>query len=265
MGVNVSAPRRLNARLVAPRWYGPIAVLAGLIIWEIAGRYIDPLMFAPPSAVAGAWVELVASGELPTAASASLLALAIGFGSAVVVGLVVGTLMALNKPAKYVLDPYVNTLMAAPTIALLPIIVLGFGLELRGRAVIIFVFALWPIIINTEAGMSSVKAQYLEMGRSFGLSSRQVLLEVRLRSALPAIMVGLRVALIRAISGLVVAELFLALTGIGFLLRVYGTSFQTPELFALIATVVIAAMLASGILNHFARRFSTWQQGMRWE
>ena len=267
MGVSMSAARAsgLSARSIPPRWYGPLAILVGLLTWELAGRYVNPLFFAPPSAVAQAWVALVASGELPTASTASLLALGIGFGSAVIVGLVVGTLMALNKPTKYVLDPFVNTLMAAPTIALMPIIVLGFGLELQGRAVIIFVFSVWPIIVTTEAGMSSVKAQYIEMARSFGLSSRQMLLEVRLRSALPAIMVGMRVALIRALSGLVVAELFLALTGIGFLLRVYGTSFRTAELFALIATVVIAAMLGSGILNRFAGRFSAWQQGMRWD
>lgn len=265
MGMTVSVRRNFNAQLIPARWYGPIAVLVGLLLWELAGRLLDPLLFAPPTSVATAWVGLVASGELPDAASASLLAFALGFGAAVIVGLVIGTLMGLYLPVKYVLDPYVTTLMAAPTIALLPIIVLGFGLDLSGRAVIIFMFALWPIIVNTEAGMRSVKPQYLEMARSFGLPFRQMLLGIRLRSALPAIMVGMRVALIRAISGLVVAELFLALTGIGFLMRVYGTSFQTPELFALIVTVVIVAVLASGILNHLARRFSSWQQAMRWQ
>jgi ABC-type nitrate/sulfonate/bicarbonate transport system permease component len=265
VGIAVGRQRSLNPPRISERWYGPIALLVGLVVWELAGRFLDPLMFAPPTAVVGAWVDLVLSGELPDAATASLLALAMGFGSAVIVGLAMGTAMGLSRHAKYVLDPYVNTGMAAPTIALLPIIVLAFGLELSGRAVVIFVFAVFTIIVNTEAEMRSVKPQYLEMARSFGLSWTQTLLEVRLRSALPGIMVGMRVALIRAISGMVVAELFLALTGIGFLLRVYGTSFQTAELFAVIATVVIAAMIASGILNHFARRFSAWQQGMRWE
>jgi ABC-type nitrate/sulfonate/bicarbonate transport system permease component len=265
VGVIVSQRRRFIARRIPRRSYGPIAILVGLLIWEVAGRFIDPLMFAPPTAVAAAWVGLVQSGELPNAATASLLALAMGFGAAVVVGLVMGTLMGINRSAKYLLDPYVNTGMAAPTIALLPIIVLGFGLELSGRAVVIFVFAVFTIIVNTEAEMSSVKPHYLEMARSFGLTWTQTLLEIRLRSALPGIMVGMRVALIRAISGMVVAELFLALTGIGFLLRVYGTSFQTPKLFAVIATVVLAAVIASGILNGLSRRFSVWQQGMRWE
>ena len=262
MGVIVAARRNVS---VSPRLYGPIAVLVGLLLWEFVGRYFDPLLFAPPSAVVQAWVGLVESGELPRAASVSLLALAMGFGTAIVVGLAIGMVMGLYQPAKHVLDIYVNTLMAAPMIALLPIIVLGFGLEVPGRAVIIFLFAVFTIIVNTEVGMSSINAQYLEMARSFGLDRKQILLEIRLPNALPGIVAGMRVALIRAISGMVVAELFLALTGIGFLLRVYGKSFKTPELFAVILTVVIAAVLASGFLNRLARRFSQWQRGMRWE
>ncbi|MFQ5856671.1 MAG: ABC transporter permease [Anaerolineae bacterium] len=249
--------RRLTERLSTPA-----ALLVLLIGWEVVGRVSNAVFFPPFSGVARAWWTLALSGDLGRAMTTSLQALAVGFGLAVVLGIAIGTAMGLSRTISYLLDIYVNTLMAAPLIALIPIIAIFLGLDVWARAAVVFLFSFFVITVNAEAGMKAVDSELVEMARSFGLGRWQVFVMVILPAALPAILAGLRLGIIRAVKGMVTAEMFMAITGLGALLDYYGSAFKGAELFAVLLTVIAVSVMAGAVMHQLDRRLSRWQRGI---
>jgi NitT/TauT family transport system permease protein len=240
----------------------PVALAVLLVAWEIGGRVSNAVFFPPMSGIAVAWWELVRSGELPSAMTTSLQALGVGFGLALLLGVAIGTAMGLSDTFKYLSDIYINTLMAAPLIVLIPIIAVFFGLDVWARAVVVFLFSFFVITLNAEAGMKATSSELVEMAHSFGLSRRQIFLVVILPAALPAIMAGLRLGIIRAVKGMVTAELFMSLTGLGALVDYYGLQFKAEELFAVLITIIAVSMIAGAAMHRLDRRLSRWQRGI---
>lgn len=243
----------------------PVALLALAVVWESAGRLSGALFFPPLSEIVAAWLRLIASGELPEASVVSIQTLLIGYTAALLIGVLVGWAMGLFRPVEHLLDLYVNTFMAAPNIALVPLIALFIGLDIQARAFVVFLFAFFPIVLTSEAAVRSVDKSLLEMGQSFGLGWWGQLWRIILPAALPAMIGGARLAFIRAIGGVIGAEIFLASAGLGRLMHRYGTAFQPAELFAIVLTVVAAAILTGGIFSIVHRRIGGWQRGMRLE
>lgn len=246
---------------VPSRLTTPLALLLLIIGWEIAGRLSDAVFFAPFSEVITAWWSLMLSGRLPLAITASLHALAVGFGLALVLGLTIGSLMGLSRTFTYLLDIFVNVLMAAPLVAMIPIIAIFLGLDVWARAAVVFLFSFFVITVNAEAGIKAASPNLIEMARSFGLARSQILRVVILPAALPAFMAGIRLGIIRAVKGMVTAELFMSMTGLGALADYYGSQFQTDKLLAVLLTVVMVSMLLSGVVNRVDKRLSRWQLG----
>lgn len=261
----VTARRLRQIGQLPQRLSTPIALLVLLIAWEIMGRISDALFFPPISGIVVAWWKIVLSGQLSSAMMASLQALGVGFGLAVVLGITIGTAMGLSKTFKYLLDIYVNTLMAAPLIALIPIIAVFFGLDVWARAVVVFLFSFFVITLNTEAGMKATSSELVEMGHSFGLSRWRIFLIVILPAALPALMAGLRLGIIRAVKGMVTAELFMSLIGLGALVDMYGKQFKAEELFAVLLTIIAVSMMAGAGIHQLDRRLTRWQHGIAHE
>ncbi|HEX9445671.1 MAG TPA: ABC transporter permease, partial [Candidatus Binatia bacterium] len=190
------------------------SVLCFLALWEFYGRRTDPLLLSYPTAVLAAALQLIHSGELPRQMLESLTTLGIGFGASVVLGVGLGLVMGRSRIAEALLDPHMNALYATPQVALTPLFMMWFGLGFAVKAVIIFLFAFFPILINTAIGVRNVSNSTIEVGRAYMASERQILLKVVFPAAVPFIMAGIRLAVGRAIVGMVVAELFTAITGL---------------------------------------------------
>jgi ABC-type nitrate/sulfonate/bicarbonate transport system permease component len=239
------------------------SVLGFLSAWEIYGRRTDPLLLTYPTAVLSAALQLVGTGELPRQLMASLLTLGVGFVLSVVLGVGFGLVMGRSRIAEAALDPHMNALYATPQVALIPLLMMWFGLGFTIKAVIIFLFAFFPILINTASGVRNVGASMVEVGRAYMASHRQVLLKIIFPAALPFIMAGVRIAVGRAIVGMVVAELFTAITGLGAMLTLYGNLFETAKMFVVIIVFGLLGVALIRATQALENRMGRWKETER--
>lgn len=258
-------PQVKRYKALIDRFSTPLALVAGLIIWEVVGRISNAVFFAPFSEAVRAFWRLALSGELTHAVTTSLQSLLLGFTLAAVLGLSIGIAMGLSDTVRYTLDVYINTFMAAPLIALIPIIAIFVGLDVWGRAAIVFLFSFFVITVNAEAGVRTTDPDLIEMAQSFCLSRRRIFMTVILPGAMPAILAGVRLGLVQGIKGMVTAEIFMAITGLGALLDYYGSQFKAAELFAVLLLVVAISMLVSSGFMLLSRRLTRWQTGIALE
>ncbi len=260
-----SPPQVERSKAFLDRFSTPLALIGGVIIWEILGRTTDAVFFAPFSEAVRALGGLILSGQLARATVTSLQALILGFTLAAVLGLSVGIAMGLSDTVRHSLDMYINTFMAAPLIALIPIIAIFVGLDVEGRAGVVFLFSFFVITVNAEAGVKTTDPDLVEMARAFCLSRRRIFTAVILPGAMPAILAGLRLGLVQGVKGMVTAEIFMAITGLGALLDYYGNQFKAAELFAVLFVVVAISMLVSSSFMLLTRRLTRWQTGIALE
>jgi ABC-type nitrate/sulfonate/bicarbonate transport system permease component len=241
------------------------AVFLFLLGWELYGRSLNPIFLSSPTAVAAASVELVRSGELAAALIKSLEGLAIGFSLAVVAGIVLGILMGRFKSVFHVCDPFITIFYATPTVALIPLIMLWFGLGLEAKIVIIFEGCFFPLVINTHAGVRNVSRTTTDVVRAYGASDRQVMTKVVLPSSLPFVMAGIRLAVGRGVIGMVVAEFFTALSGLCSMIIVYSNSFATAKLFVPVITIALLGLGLTTLAKYLERRMAPWKETERAE
>jgi NitT/TauT family transport system permease protein len=236
-----------------------LSILSLAAAWEIAGRVLDSVLIPPLTHIGAAWWKLLASGKLLTNLGGSLWTLAAGFILAVLIGIVLGLLMGRFRAVEHFLDLYINALMSAPGTAFVPVLILWFGLGVQSRIAVVFLFAVFVIIINTMTGVKQVDNVLVEMARSFGAKEREVFFKIMLPAALPAIMAGVRLGMGRAVKGMVTAEMLLTLTGIGAMIMQYGSAFATDALFAVILTILIVAMISMKLVQLIDHRLTGWK------
>lgn len=235
------------------------AALAILGAWEIVGRLVNPLLFAPPSAVARAAVDVIGSGELWRYLKVSLKVFAIGMSLGTVVGILLGVAMARLRVLDLSLEPFVIAVYSTPMVALIPLLVIWLGFGDGAKSAVIFLFALFPILINTYQGVKSVEPKLLEVARSFRSSERALWLDVIMPSSLPFIVAGIRLALGRALVGMVVADLYTAVSGIGYLIARYAQTIQIDRLLVPVVTLsVLGVTLVQG-LRWLEAKVAPWQ------
>lgn len=239
------------------------SVLCFLAAWEVYGRRTDPILLTYPTAVVVAAFQLIGTGELPRQLMASLLTLGVGFGLAIVLGVGLGLIMGRSRIAEAALDPHMNALYATPQVALIPLLMLWFGLGFTVKAVIIFLFAFFPILINTASGVRNVSGSMMEVGRAYMASHRQILVKIVVPAALPFIMAGLRLAVGRAVVGMVVAELFTAITGLGAMLTLYGNLFETAKMFVVIIVLGLLGVALIRATQALENRMARWKETER--
>jgi NitT/TauT family transport system permease protein len=235
------------------------SLLSLALLWEVTGRAMDSTLIPPLSQIGAVWWKLLSSGKLLSNLSMSLTTLVTGFCLAVLIGVVVGLLMGRFRAVEHFLDLYVNALMSAPSTAFVPVLILWFGLGVESRVAVVFLFAVFVIIINTMTGVKQVDTVLVEMARSFGAREKEIFFMIILPAALPAIMAGLRLGMGRAVKGMVTAEMLLTLTGIGAMIMQYGSSFATDSLFAVIFTVLLIALLTMKAVQWLDRRLTGWK------
>ena len=234
-----------------------------LVVWEIYGRRTDPILFTYPTAVAVAFWQLLVSGELVKQLLVSLSALAVGFGASLVLGVTLGLAMGRSRLVEACLEPHINALYATPQVALTPLLMMWLGLGFEVKVAIIFLFAFFPILINTASGAKNISNSMVEVGRAYLAPPRQILWKIVFPAALPFIMAGVRIAIGRGLVGMIVAELFTAITGLGAMLSLYGNIFETAKMFVVI---IILAALGLGLIygtQLLERKLATWKETER--
>ena len=253
----VSAVRRRRRQLMnlAIRAASLTIVLS---IWQVFGGMIDPVLFTTPLAIFHAAVTMIGSGELWTYLWPSLVVLAIGLTLAAIFGVAIGLLLARFWVLDVALGVYITFLYSIPSVALVPLIVLWAGFETTAKIVILFLFAFFPMAINTYQGVRNVDPKLLEVGRAFRCSERQLWANIVLPAALPFIVTGLRLAVGRGLIGMVLADLYTAISGIGYLIVRTAATYQVNKMFVPIVTLGLLGVTLTALLRVLERAVAPW-------
>ena len=241
---------------------GAVAVIVFLTAWELVGntlQLINPMFMSAPSFVFKAAYQMFASGEIYNDLYVSGIEFFWGYILSVVVAVPFGIAIGWYKRFAYVCDPFVNAMNATPRIALLPLVIIWLGIGIISKVGIIFLGAVFPLLINTRDGVKTTPVNLLTAARSFGASEWQIFKSVVLPSTVPFILTGLRLAVGRALIGVMVGELYAATAGIGFMITVAGATFQTDKVFVGVLIFAISGMTLTSVIDHYERRFDKWR------
>lgn len=255
----VTLAQRLAEVATSPNAIRTASVAVFFLVWEYYGRRMDPIFMAPPSAIFNAAVELGSSGALRKALVQTLWPFSVGMALTVIIGILLGIVIAQWRTMEYILDPFINALYAIPRIALVPLIILWAGLEFVGKVSILVSVAIFPITVNTYAGIRDVRGSMLEIGRAYGATEWQIFCKITMPAALPFIMAGIRLAVGLAIIGIVVAEFFTAISGLGGMIVEYANVFATAKLFVPIIVIAIVGVVLTEFVMWVERRLSRWR------
>jgi NitT/TauT family transport system permease protein len=204
-------------------------------------------------------VQLFGSGEIWNDLKVSGIELFWGYSLSVVFAVPFGIMVGWYKRVSYIFDPFINAMNATPRVALLPLVIIWLGIGILSKVGIIFLGAVFPILINTRDGVKTTPYNLLTCARSFGASEWMVFRAVVLPSTLPFILTGLRLATGRALVGVMVGELYAATAGIGFMITVAGATFQTDKVFVGVGVFAISGMILMEALTKIERRFDKWR------
>jgi ABC-type nitrate/sulfonate/bicarbonate transport system permease component len=238
--------------------YGALALI--LLVWELVGPTIDPIFFTYPSKIAQAFVTLTMNGELPYFLLQSLEVLVYGLGFAILIGIPLAVAMARLRKLDWALDLPLTAFYATPMVALVPVLVLWFGIYLQAKVIVVFLFAVFPIIINTYQGVRECDKNLLEVAKSFRASEKAMWQDVLLPFALPYIAAGIRLAIGRGLVGMVIAEFYTTISGLGFMVTKYANVFEMDKTFVPVITLMILGVTLTAVLKSLERRIAPWRR-----
>jgi ABC-type nitrate/sulfonate/bicarbonate transport system permease component len=256
--------RRRPFRLIDhPNLIRALSVTITLGLWEWYGRGVDPVFLSYPTAILAALPAMLETGELQKAFLASLQPLAIGFGVAIALGILFGLLMGRYRLLDYLLDVQMTALYSTPNVALVPILILWFGLGVQSKIAIVFLAAFFPIVVNTYGGVRNIGRGLVEIAEVEGASEPQIFTKIIVPASLPFIMAGVRLAVGRAVVGMVVAEMFTAISGLGGAIVNYSNAFATSKVFVTIVVLVLLGVALTKAVDYLQRRFARWKETER--
>ena len=262
------APSAAAAKPV-PLWMRPRVYRYGflafiLIVWELVGPLVNPIFFSYPSKIALAFYELtVVTGELQYYMVESLQVLFYGLGIAIMVGVPLAILMARFRPVDWALDLPVNAMYSTPMVALVPLLVLWFGIYMQAKVIIVFLFCVFPVLINTYQGVRECDKNMLEVARSFRSSEWRMWRDVLFPFALPYIAAGIRLAIGRGLVGMVIAEFYTTISGLGYMISRYAHIFETDKTFVPIILLMFLGVSLTSALKWLERRIAPWSHANR--
>ncbi len=258
----LAAPRRPGlSPAVRARLLGTVAVVLFVLAWEAVVRLgaVNPLFTSSPTRIASTFAELVREGRLWTDIRVSGSEFLLGFALAVGVGIPVGLGMGWYRDVAAILQPFVAALYSTPRIALLPLLIIWLGIGIWSKVAVVFLVAVFQILISTEAGVRAADESLIRTARSFGAKERQIFTTIILPGAVPFLIAGLRLGLGQALIGIVVGELYAATAGIGFEIAVAGETFQTDRVFVGIVILASASILLMWALRRLEMKFESWR------
>jgi NitT/TauT family transport system permease protein len=243
-----------------PRWVITLASIAVmLILWEIFGRRVNPVFGSYPSAIAEAFWDLAVTGQLWAALYESLRPFVLGYALAIVIGVPLGLFIGGFRAAEAALGLYITAGYAMPLVALVPLLILWLGLGFAVKVAVIFLMALFPICINTWLGVVAVPKTLIEVGKSFVAPDTVILRRIILPATLPYIMAGIRLAVGRAVVGMVIAEFFTTISGLGAVIINSANNFDTATMFVPIIILMAMAVGLNWLIGFVERRVAPWQ------
>ena len=253
-----TAGRRESVAGLPPAGIRLLSVMVGLVAWEAYGRALHSVIFTYPSAVLRAGYELIVSGELQFYLKSSVIVLSLGLVLAIVLGIPLGILMGRRAVIEHAVDPYVNALYATPLVAVIPVIVVWLGFQTKAKVVLVFLFCIFPILINTYQGVKNTDSRLVEVARSFCSKEWRLWRDLILPSSAPFILAGIRLAIGRGLVGMVVAEFYTTITGLGYMIVQYANTFRMDRLFVPVVVLMIMGVVLTGVLRHLERRIAPW-------
>ena len=240
---------------------GGSAVLIALAVWEAfwsTGR-ISPLFFSGPSAIAKQFAYTWTKGNLKSDLLYSGTNFVLGFAGALVLGVVLGVIVGWYKKVRLILDPFLNALYATPRIAMIPLIIIWFGVGMWSKVFIVFISAFFPVLVNTVGGMRAIDRDLLRAARSFCASDWQIFKTVAIPGSVPFILTGVRQGVALGLIGVVVGEMFGGSEGIGFMVAYGGQTFATDTLFVGVIIIAFSGIILTWLAERLERRFSRWR------
>ncbi len=232
------------------------SLLVWFAVWEVVGRLELVSLIPPFTEVLGAFPEVVGSETFADAAWITLQAFLIGMALSLVIGIGVGMLMGTSRAVASLMGMWVNIFESSPLTAVVPALMALLGFGLPTMIVTVFLFSVWVIALDTQVGVERVNPSLVEMGRSFGASRRALYLQIVLRAALPELLAGIRLGVIRGLKGVVIGQLLIAVLGVGYLFELYSRNFLMPQFWALLIILFAFAFLASEAVAYFERKVS---------
>jgi NitT/TauT family transport system permease protein len=264
-GAAVAKPHAARPVKGTPWWerkalfrYGFVALI--LLVWQLVGPFISPIFFSYPSKIAVAFYELTVSGDLPYYLAQSLEVMFYGLAAAIIVGIPLAVLMARVRWLDWALDLPINAFYATPLVALVPLLVLWFGIYLKAKIIVVFLFAVFPILINTYQGVRECDRNMIEVARSFRSNEWRMWQDVLLPFAVPYIAAGVRLAIGRGLVGMIIAEFYTTISGLGFMITRYANVFEMDKTFVPVIVLMILGVSLTAALKWVERRVAPWSR-----
>jgi NitT/TauT family transport system permease protein len=254
-------PRRTFYQRYEAAIIGGIAVVIALAAWEAlwSAERISPLFFTGPSQVLTRAVEEWTGGRLKQDLAYSAKNFAIGVGLAIVSGVLLGVVIGWYRRLAMVLGPFLIGLYSTPRVALMPLILIWFGIGMWSKVFIVFIMAFFPVLINTIGGVKAIDRDLLRAARAFCASDRQIFTTVVIPGSVPFILTGVRQAISLGLIGVVVGEMFGGSEGIGYMVNYGGQTFQTDTVFLGVMIIAFAGIVLTWLAERLERHFSRWR------
>jgi ABC-type nitrate/sulfonate/bicarbonate transport system permease component len=240
---------------------GGAAVVLTIAVWQAlwsAGK-ISPLFLSGPSAIVKQFVYGLRHGTLLSDLAYSGINFAVGFALALVSGVVLGLILGWYRRLRLIFDPFMNALYATPRIAMVPMIIIWFGVGMGSKIFIVFITAFFAILINTVAGVRNIDPDLLRAARAYCASDWQIFTTLALPGSVPFILTGVRQGVALGLIGVVVGEMFGGSRGIGFMVAYGGQTFATDTLFVGVLIIAFAGILLTALAERLERQFSRWK------
>ena len=234
----------------------PVAfsLLVWCALWELIGQLGWISLLPPLTEVVAAMPEVMGSPTFVEAAAITLQAFLIGMALSLTLGIAAGILMGTNRAFGSLMGMWVNIFESSPLTAVVPALMALLGFGLPTMVVTVFLFSVWVIALDTQVGVERVNPSLVEMGRSFGAGRRVLFTQIVLRAALPELLAGVRLGLIRGLKGVIIGQLLIAVVGVGYLFELYSRNFLMPEFWSLLIVLFAFAFAASEVVAHFERK-----------
>jgi NitT/TauT family transport system permease protein len=243
-----------------PSWViTTLSLIVVIATWQIFGPQINPLFASYPSQILQAFWKMMVSGQLPTAFVTSMQPFLAGYLLAAILGIPAGLLLGRFRVLDAAFGIYVIAGYSTPLIALVPLLMIWFGLGFMVKMVIIFLLTFFPVCINTWTGVRAVPKTLIEVGTAFCASQSSIMRQIVLPAVLPYIMAGLRLGIGKAVIAMVIAEFLTAISGLGGLIISSANSFKTAEMFVPIIVIMVLAVFLTYLVSVVERKVAPWQ------
>ncbi|GIN20415.1 ABC transporter permease [Siminovitchia fordii] len=238
-----------------------ISVSMFLLLWEIASRnaWINPLFISSPIEILQASVSMVQEASFWDNMKVSGYEFLAGFALAILVGIPIGVFSGWNKYFNAIVNPFISGLYVTPKVALLPVIVIAFGIGPASKIVIVFLMAFFPIVMSAQKAMVTLDQNLIKAARTFNASEFQIFKTIALPSTVPFLLNGIRLGIGQGLIAVVVGELFASTAGIGYQLTSNGQNLQTDRMFVGVLIITITGLILTSLLGLIERRFSSWK------